>query len=246
MRAKVAVIVMGAWIATAAHATGPKVREKEIKFPTGETSATMNGKLKGDEIIDYKVRAIAGQSMLVVFRSGNPSAYFNVLPPDGDAAIFIGSTSGNRYEGAALTEGTYTVRVYLMRNAARRNETANYALDVGVSGGSKTAETGPSAGQPPAKVDASGIVKCSTGGVLLDQQCAFRVVRDLPRKVADVWVARPGTGATPSWRFLRYAVTAFTTAGPGKIDARRIDDNWLVGIDGTESYLLPDALLHGG
>jgi hypothetical protein len=133
-----------------------------------------------------------------------------------------------------------------MRNAARRNETANYVLDVGVSGGTKTAETGPSAGQPPAKVDASGIVKCSTGGVLLDQQCAFRVVRDLPREAADVWVARAGTAATPSWRFLRYTGKDFTTDGPEKIETRRQDDNWVVGIDGNETYLLPDALNHGG
>jgi hypothetical protein len=52
--------------------------------------------------------------------------------------------------------------------------------------------------------------------------------------------------ATPSWRFLRYAGDAFTTDGPGKIDARRQDDNWVVGIDGNETYLLPDALMHGG
>ena len=74
-----------------------------------------------------------------------------------------------------------------------------------------------------AKVDASGNVKCSEGGLPLDQQCAFRVVRDLPRSAADVWIARPATAATPSWRFLRYA-----------------------GIDENETYLLPDALIHGG
>ncbi len=33
---------------------------------------------------------------------------------------------------------------------------------------------------------------------------------------------------------------------PAKIDARRQDDNRVVGIDGNETYLLPDALIHGG
>jgi len=246
MRATFGVVVLGAWIATVAQAAGPKIREVQVQFPKGETGATLKGKLKGDEIVDYKVRAAAGQSMIIVFKPGNSSAYFNVLPPGSDAAIFIGSTLGNRYEGTLPAEGTYTVRLYLMRNAARRNESASYTLEVGVSGGAKKAEAGPAAVQPPSKVDASGNVKCSKGGLPLDQQCAFRVVRDLPRGAADVWIARAGTAATPSWRFLRYAGKVFSTEGPGKIDARRQDDNWVVGIDGTETYLLPDALIHGG
>ena len=246
MRAKFGVVVLGAWIAAVAQAGDPKIREVQVQFPKGETGATLKGKLKGDESVDYKVRATAGQSMVIVFKPGNSSAYFNVLPPGSDAAIFIGSTSGNRYEGTLAADGTYTIRVYLMRNAARRNESSSYTLEVGVSGGAKKAEAGPAAGQPPAKVDASGHVKCSKGGLPLDQQCAFRVVRDLPRKAADVWIARAGTAAPPSWRFLRYAGKAFTTEGPGKIEARRQDDNWVVGIDGNETYLLPDALIHGG
>jgi hypothetical protein len=246
MRAKFGVVVLGAWIATVAQAAGPKIREVQVQFPRGETGATLKGKLKGDESVDYKVRAAAGQSMVIVFKPGNSSAYFNVLPPGSDAAIFIGSTSGNRYEGTLPADGTYTVRVYLMRNAARRNESANYTLEVGVTGGAKKAEAGPAAVQPPAKVDASGNVKCSKGGLPLDQQCAFRVVRDLPRKAADVWIARAGTAATPSWRFLRYSGKVFSTEGPGKIDARRQEDNWVLGIGGDETYLLPDALIHGG
>jgi hypothetical protein len=32
-----------------------------------------------------------------------------------------------------VANGEYTIRVYLMRNAARRNESATYTLDIGVS-----------------------------------------------------------------------------------------------------------------
>jgi hypothetical protein len=164
MRAKFGVVFLGAWIATAAQATGPEIREVLVQFPKGETGATLKDKLKGDETVDYKVQVTAGQSMVIVFKPGNPSAYFNVLPPGSDAAIFIGSTSGNRYEGTLVADGTYTIRVYLMRNAARRNEGASYALDVGVSGGAKKTEAGTAAGQPHAKGDASGNVECSNGG----------------------------------------------------------------------------------
>jgi len=76
---------------------------------------------------------------VVNFKPGNRSAYFNVLPPGSDEAMFVGSTSGNRFEAELPVDGMYTIRVYLMRNAARRNETANYTLDVGIAGGGKTA-----------------------------------------------------------------------------------------------------------
>ena len=135
MTAKLVVVVLGASIAVCALAAGPKIREVQVQFPKGETGATMSGMLKGDETVDYKLRAAAGQSMVVAFKPSNPSAYFNVLPPGSDAALFIGSTSGGRYAGTLAADGVYTIRVYLMRNAARRNEKANYTLDVGVSGG---------------------------------------------------------------------------------------------------------------
>jgi hypothetical protein len=60
-------------------------------------------------------------------------------------AIFVGSTSGNRFEAELPADGEYTIRVYLMRNAARRNETANYTLEVGISGETKPAATAPAA-----------------------------------------------------------------------------------------------------
>ena len=72
--------------------------------------------------------------MVVTLDASNASAYFNVMPPGSDTAIFIGSTSGNRYEGTLPASGDYTVRLYLMRNAARRHETAAYTIDFAVSG----------------------------------------------------------------------------------------------------------------
>jgi hypothetical protein len=46
--------------------------------------------------------------------------------------MFIGSTSGGRFEGTLPADGTYTIQVYLMRNAARRGESATYKLDIGI------------------------------------------------------------------------------------------------------------------
>ena len=47
--------------------------------------------------------------------------------------MFVGQ-DGDGYKGVLPTDGDYTVRVYLMRPAARRNESSNYTLTIGVTG----------------------------------------------------------------------------------------------------------------
>jgi len=109
---------------------------KPLQFAKGASSATVKGSIKGGATIDYKLRAKAGQTMNVALKTSNAANYFNVLPPGSkDVAIFIGSSEGNEWTGALPSEGEYTIRVYLMRSAARRNETANYTLKVGITGG---------------------------------------------------------------------------------------------------------------
>ncbi|MCA3573460.1 MAG: hypothetical protein IOC86_06040, partial [Aestuariivirga sp.] len=75
------------------------------------------------------IDARGGQLMQVSLRAGNPQAYFNVLPPGSQEAIFIGSSAGNTFTSRLRASGDYVIRVYLMRNAARRNETARYTLE---------------------------------------------------------------------------------------------------------------------
>ena len=113
------------------------IESRPLQFAKGASSATVKGSIDGRQTVDYKLRANAGQTMVVKFKPSNASAYFNVLPPGSDEAIFIGSTSGNDFAGNLVASGEYTIRVYLMRNAARRNESAKYTLDIGVSGDAK-------------------------------------------------------------------------------------------------------------
>ena len=134
------VVLAGVMLATSAAASGPKIREVQVQFPKGETGVTLKGKLRGEETVDYVVRAAAGQSMRVQFEPTNPSAYFNVLPPGSETAIFVGSTSGSRFEGDLPGDGAFTIRVYLMRNAARRNEGTSYRLEVALSVAGKKAQ----------------------------------------------------------------------------------------------------------
>jgi hypothetical protein len=132
-------LLLGATIASA----GDGVRQEQIRFKKGTSAATVKGTIKGYRSVDYQLRARAGQMLLVDFAPSNLSAYFNILPPGTEEAIFVGSTSGNRFEGALPGDGLYTVRVYLMRNAARRNESARYTLKVSLAAAKTSAAPSP-------------------------------------------------------------------------------------------------------
>jgi hypothetical protein len=124
------------------------IRREPVHFAKGATSASVKGTLKGDQTVDYLLQAKAGQSMTVDFRPSNASAYFNVLPTGSETALFVGSTYGNHYVGELPADGQYTIRVYLMRNAARRNEATKYSLDISIAGAKVTtvAPASPTAG----------------------------------------------------------------------------------------------------
>lgn len=116
-------------------AAGPVMaqgRPQAVVFPRGKTTATMLGTIKGDQSRDYMVRGGEGQTLNVNLTTSNRSAYFNVLPEGSEEAIFIGSTSGNSFSGRLPETGAYIIRVYLMRNAARQNQSAVYTLKVGL------------------------------------------------------------------------------------------------------------------
>ena len=104
---------------------------------------------EGREDIDYVLGAKAGQRMTVELHTDNPQNYFNILPPGSDEALFVGSSSGNRFEGTLPDSGDYRVRVYLMRAAARRDESANYRLDIHIDSAGAHASAGPPAAISP-------------------------------------------------------------------------------------------------
>jgi hypothetical protein len=131
------ILVLGSQSATAGDKT------EEVQFKKGATSATISGNIKGEHALTYKLKANAGQVMSILFAPKNASCYFNVIPPGSDEAIHIGSTSGNEFAGTLGVGGEYKTQVYLMRNAARRNETCNYSITFEISAASGATPTGP-------------------------------------------------------------------------------------------------------
>ena len=105
-----------------------------LVFARGQSSATVNGTIRGDQIRDYVVRASAGQVMTVRM-SGSPIVYFNVMPPGSNGeGIHTGSDAGNNFSGTLSVSGAYIVRVYQMRATARRGQAGSFRLTVSVTG----------------------------------------------------------------------------------------------------------------
>lgn len=127
------IVTAAAIMATIPAVAQSPVRSERVQFPRGTASTTVRGTVRGYDVIDYVVGARAGQAMTVSLQTTNKSAYFNVLPPRSEEALFNGSIAGNRYNGRLKDSGDYRVRVYLMRSAARRGERAAFGVTIAVN-----------------------------------------------------------------------------------------------------------------
>ena len=224
------------------------IESRPLHFAKGTSSATVKGSIKGDKTIDYKLRAQAGQTMSATLKTSNGANYFNVLPPGSTGeAIFIGSTSGNEWTGQLAAEGEYTVRVYLMRSAARRNEAANYTLTVDITGSAATSAAMGAAPAGDANVKgtpyhATGQVPCSMGSAPQGSaQCDFGVIRGKLGN-AEVHVTPPG-GVK---RVLTFADGKVTSGADAKVKASKNGDLWSVDVNDYEHYRIPEAMISGG
>jgi len=169
-----ALIAFMAWPALARDG----IRTEQVHFKPGASSATIKGKIKGYEGVDYVLEASKGQQMNVSMATDNGANYFNILAPgENEVAMFVGSTSGNQFEGTLPKSGAYKIRVYMMRSAARREEVANYRLEMIVTGAPQNAgasaevKPGPTKGRMPSKDEQACLqavsIKANNGDVTL-------------------------------------------------------------------------------
>ena len=114
----------------------------QISFAKGKSSASVSGKIKGNEDIDYLIRARSGQTLTVDFKASKGAAYFNVLPPGSTGeAIFVGSNDGDHFTTTLPSDGDYTIRVYLMGGAKDSGKPVSFTLKVSIPATSKPADT---------------------------------------------------------------------------------------------------------
>ena len=160
-------------------------------------------------------------------------------------AIFVGSTGGNEWTGPLPADGEYTIRVYLMRSAARRNESASYTLTVGITGSAAAAAGVAPAGDAKVKgtpYHAAGQVPCSMGSAPQGSaQCDFGVIRGKLGN-AEVHVTPPGGFK----RVLTFADGKVTSGADAKVKASKNGDLWSVDVNDYEHYRIPEAVISGG
>jgi hypothetical protein len=244
--ASAALIALAALNPLAVHAAaeaGP--HRQAVQFAKGASSSQLRGTIKGDGDVDYTVNARAGQTLVVRLRSSNASLYFNINPPgSADVSMFIGNQQGAEAKAMLPADGTYVVRVYLMRNAARRNESAAYTLDVAVTGQALTplpaAKDALVAGT---RFHATAAVPCQTPGADAGASCQAGVIRRGRDGTATV-VLRGANGLVRNLLFVKGQPVAADSAQP--MTSSRQGNLSTVRFGSDERYDVPDALLTGG
>jgi hypothetical protein len=216
-----------------------QIETKKVSFPAGKTSTSISGTIKGRQTIDYTVSAKAGQEMTVSLNSKHTALYFNILPPGSQGeAIYNSSTDGNKYTGTLPSDGVYKIRVYLMSSAARRNESGNFGLAIGIVG-DKVGDA-KVAGTP---YHATGQVSASLGTEKRGSKTAdFGVIRKSDGS-AELHLKIPG-GLQQK---INFKGGEWTCQGCQNIKyTKNAADEWTVTLNDYERYYIPDAVITGG
>lgn len=231
-------------LAFAAAAQAADIRQETVRFPPGATETTVKGRVQGDRTVDYRVRASAGQTLSVTMRETHPQNYFNVLPPgSAGEAMFVGQDGGD-FRGMLPADGDYTVRVYLMRPAARRNEASDYTLTIAVAG----KPLAPLAASrdalvPGTRYHASSTIPCTVPFAPATTNCEAFVTRRSPDGTGTVDVRSQGRTVR---RILFIAGKPAASDAMAAMTSAREGDGTVVRFGQDERYVVPDPFLKGG
>lgn len=217
---------------------------EEVKFSKGASSARLKGHIQGYHYIDYRLGARTGQRLKASLHASNALNYFNILPPDSDgAAMFVGSTSGGVFDGLLPDDGIYTLRVYLMRAGARRNEKSDFSLSVAITGEPlKPVSTTIDAVFPGTPFHALTSVPCKPA-YSLAVECEARVIRRSFDGTATV-VLRWEKNGLRRILFVKGEPIATDTFKP--MTFVRSERGWVVKFGGDEHFEIPEPLVYGG
>lgn len=220
------------------------IESQRVTFPAGADSTPRNGQLRGDQTVDYILRAGAGQILTVELKGSNPQTYANVMAAGTDTALFIGSSSGNRFRGLLPSDGDVRVRVYLMRPAARRNETSTYSLSLGITGTPLApVPASRDALIPGTPYHASAEVPCVSGSSGAPARCKAFVIRRATNS-GTVVVTNP-EGQKRQFLFVKGRAVA--SDQPERLSVQRRGDVSVLTLgDNFERFEIVDALVVGG
>jgi hypothetical protein len=216
-----------------------------VSLSVPAAAAPWRGVVQGDGDVERTVHGRAGQTLTVKLASSNPSLYFNILPPGSEnVGMFVGSQQGAQASLLLPADGKYVIRVYLMRNAARRHERAPYTLNVALMGQAlaplPVAQDARVAGT---RFHATANVPCQKPGSEAGATCPAGVTRRGRDGTATVEL-RGARGLVRRVLFVKGEPVAADSALP--LGWSRQGDGVTVRFDTDERYEVPDALLTGG
>ncbi|MET0437044.1 MAG: hypothetical protein ABW043_06075 [Devosia sp.] len=167
-------------------AMAQNTRAETVKFQRGTSGTTIEGKITGDQSVRYSIGVSAGQTMDVQLDTDNTSSYFNITGPGASEALYNGSVSGNATSFVVPSSGNYIVDVYLMRNAARRGETANYDLTLYVENAAR--QSAPQAPAPRPQPSSSSAAPSQLDTSQMPRFCAGEASADYGVRPQDITV----------------------------------------------------------
>jgi hypothetical protein len=171
--------------------------------------------------------------------------YFNLLPPGSTGEAMFAEGGGERqFDGKLPADGVYTIRVYLIRAAARRNERSSFTLSAALSGKAL----------PPvlAKVDAlipgtpyhaQATIKCEPAYTQTRSCEAFVIRRDF-EGTATVEI-RWDQGRKRHILFVKGTPTVADVPMPMRF-TKDAQGNVTIDFDGQDRFEIPEALVVGG
>lgn len=109
----------------------------DVQFEAGNYGTMIGGTVVGNQFADYRLGAKAGQEMFVqmisVTSDGTGAVYFNILPPGSEGeAIYNSSVDGDTATVPLPSDGTYTIRVYLMGADADEGKATSFNIDLSI------------------------------------------------------------------------------------------------------------------
>jgi len=247
-----------------APASASDIVTKQVRFDSGTSGTIIKDRITGYQSISYVLGASAGQVMNVKLDPTNNASYFNVYGPGkgpGDQAIANSSLTNemvpdlNQFSGVLPESGDYTISVYMMRSAARRNERSDFSLDISISATGAATQLPDKIPVPTKSNDAlvSGTDFNATGII----PCAR--ISGQPMGSCEFGVKREGNGngmVSVFWPEGGSRVIFFEDGTPVYFDQSQADGNiemttgrendlFQVKI-GEERFEIPEAVINGG
>jgi hypothetical protein len=140
-------------------------QERMERLTLGDGATSIKGRIKGHDGAQYSFTTRPGQQLMIRLASSNPSAYINVEKDGAAEAVCQGALTGNVCAVRSEAAAEYVVDVYLMRNAARRAESAQYTLAIEPSAGTSVASGATSGAGSGAASTASAAKEAASAAV---------------------------------------------------------------------------------